>query len=199
MIFVVNGALVGFTVALAPISIQLMGWRGAMGQSAAIHGTFPYLLVRKGRDNILSKADERIGGNRGATYFFGGMLLIISGLLEFFPVNTFPCVVFFGYGGHFLTFGATFQPFHNAVATYTSDGTQDLTPGFGTFLPFLCISPPHPTSTHPPPFQLLLYIHLHPHTNTTPSQNPHSPSTPSSCPSSPSSTSSAPSDRSAQT
>ncbi|TVY51797.1 Protein alcS, partial [Lachnellula cervina] len=101
-------ALVGFTVALAPISIQLMGWRGAMGQTATV----------------------------GATYFFGGMLLMISGLLEFFLGNTFPCVVFFGYGGHFLTFGSTFQPFYNAVAAYTPDGTQELTPAFASSFAF---------------------------------------------------------------
>jgi succinate-acetate transporter protein len=41
--------------------------------------------------------------NSGVNYYFGGMLLIISGLLEFFLGNTFPSVVFFGYGAHFLT------------------------------------------------------------------------------------------------
>lgn len=79
---------------------------------------------------------------------------MISGLLEFFLGNTFPCVVFFGYGGHFLTLyvvlfspfpvlrwlttpnhsGSTFQPFYNAVAAYTPNGTQELTPAFGTYL-----------------------------------------------------------------
>jgi hypothetical protein len=32
----------------------------------------------------------------GANYYFGGMLLIIAGLLEFFLGNTFPSVVFLG-------------------------------------------------------------------------------------------------------
>jgi succinate-acetate transporter protein len=54
---------------------------------------FPSLTISK-------KADQ---ANRGPNYFFGGLLLIISGLLEFFLGNTFPSVVFFGYGAHFLT------------------------------------------------------------------------------------------------
>ena len=33
---------------------------------------------------------------RGANYFFGGLLLVMSALLEFFLGNTFPAVVFFG-------------------------------------------------------------------------------------------------------
>jgi succinate-acetate transporter protein len=32
----------------------------------------------------------------GANYYFGGMMLILAGILEFFLGNTFPCVVFSG-------------------------------------------------------------------------------------------------------
>lgn len=84
------------------------------------------------------------------------MLLIISGVLEFFLGNTFPCVVFLGtaapnpfpqslknnrkrlmkdnigYGAHFLTFAATFQPFYAAISSYTdpTSPSQTQTPAF---------------------------------------------------------------------
>jgi succinate-acetate transporter protein len=53
-------------------------------------------------------------------------------VLEFFLGNTFPSVVFLSYGAHFLTFGATFQPFYAAISSYTIDGsqTQTQTPAF---------------------------------------------------------------------
>jgi len=58
------------------------------------------------------------------------MLLIISGALEFLLGNTFPSVVFFGYGAHFITFAATFQPFYSAISLYTTNGSQTQTPTF---------------------------------------------------------------------
>jgi succinate-acetate transporter protein len=73
---------------------------------------------------------------RGANYFFGGMLLILSGVLEFFLGNTFPSVVFLGYGAHFLTFAATFQPFYAAVSSYTPDNSQTQTPAFASSFGF---------------------------------------------------------------
>ncbi|KAF4628601.1 hypothetical protein G7Y89_g9549 [Cudoniella acicularis] len=75
-------ALVGFPVALSPLSIELMGWRGATGLSATI----------------------------GVNYYFGGALLTLSGTLEIFLGNTFPSVVFFAYGAHSISFASTFQP-----------------------------------------------------------------------------------------
>lgn len=68
--------------------------------------------------------------NSGANYFFGGLLLILSGIGEFILGNTFPCCVFFGYGAHFLTFAATFTPFFAAISAYTTDGSQMQTPPF---------------------------------------------------------------------
>ncbi|CZT52651.1 related to Y.lipolytica GPR1 protein and Fun34p [Rhynchosporium secalis] len=59
----------------------------------------------------------------GANWFFGGLLLVISGLLEFFLGNTFPSVVFMSYGTHSMTFAATFQPFYNAIAAFSTEGT----------------------------------------------------------------------------
>lgn len=70
----------------------------------------------------------------GANVFFGGMLLIFAGVGEFLLGNTFPSVVFFGYGAHFLTFSATFIPWFAAVSSFNTTGatagTQTLTPGF---------------------------------------------------------------------
>ena len=74
----------------------------------------------------------------GATIWFGGMLLIFAGLGEFLLGNTFPFLVFMGYGAHFLTFGTTFIPAFNAVSAYTSGspylgemaGNQEITPAF---------------------------------------------------------------------
>jgi len=92
-----------------------MGWRGATGSAATI----------------------------GADIWFGGFLLILSGLLEFLLGNTFPSVVFFGYGAHFLTYGTTFQPFYNAVAAYNPPPTsptalpsQALSAGFASSFGF---------------------------------------------------------------
>ncbi|WPH03043.1 GPR1/FUN34/YaaH-class plasma membrane protein [Acrodontium crateriforme] len=56
-------AVMGFIVALTPLSCELMGWKGAAGNGVAT-GT--------------------------ASLFFGGMLLIIAGILEFILGNTFP-------------------------------------------------------------------------------------------------------------
>lgn len=37
-------ALVGFVVALSPLSVELMGWRGATGLSATVYVALSYLL-----------------------------------------------------------------------------------------------------------------------------------------------------------
>jgi len=97
-------ALMGFVVALTPLSASLMGWRGAGGGAVATTTT---------------------------SIWFGGMLLIVAGALEFVLGNTFPFTVFMGYGAHYLTFATTFMPFYNAVAAYTPSGTgQTGTPEF---------------------------------------------------------------------
>ncbi|RDW64933.1 hypothetical protein BP6252_10584 [Coleophoma cylindrospora] len=104
--------LLGFTIALTPLSAELMGWRGAAGFNATI----------------------------GANYFFGGLLLIIASVLEFFLGNTFPSTVFAGYGAHFLTFAATFQPAYAAISAYTTDGSATQTPPFQAAYGFYTIS-----------------------------------------------------------
>jgi uncharacterized protein len=53
-----------------------------------------------------------------AYLFFGGILMILGGLLEFFLGNTFPAVVFCSFGAYWLTFGGTLLPQLNAYGAY---------------------------------------------------------------------------------
>lgn len=55
---------------------------------------------------------------RGAYYFFGGLLMLLGGFLEFILGNTFPFVVFGSFGAFWLTFAATLTPYFNASAAY---------------------------------------------------------------------------------
>ncbi|CZT06901.1 uncharacterized protein RAG0_12507 [Rhynchosporium agropyri] len=87
----------------------------------------------------------------GANWFFGGLVLVISGLLEFFLGNTFPSVVFMRtytihhcYGAHSMTFAATFQPFYNAIAAFSTEGTPNRSlspapPDFATSFAFYAL------------------------------------------------------------
>ncbi|PSK33943.1 Protein alcS [Elsinoe australis] len=88
-------ALVGFLLALTPLSCMLMGWRGSGGAGAA---------------------------NMGAYFFFGGLLMVIGGTGEFILGNTFPCVVFMSFGAYWLTYGATLTPYYNAYGQYSTTG-----------------------------------------------------------------------------
>lgn len=47
-------------------------------------------------------------------------MLLLAGIGEFILGNTFPFIVFMGYGSHFLTFATSFIPFFNAVSAYTT-------------------------------------------------------------------------------
>jgi len=88
-------ALVGFLLSLSPLCCDLMGWRGAGGSGAA---------------------------STGAYFFFGGLLMLVGGFLEFILGNTFPFVVFSSFGAFWLTFAATLQPFYNAYGAYAPAG-----------------------------------------------------------------------------
>ncbi|KAI4245984.1 MAG: hypothetical protein L6R40_002200 [Gallowayella cf. fulva] len=90
-------ALIGFLLSCTPLACELMGWRGAGGNGAA---------------------------TLGAYYFFGGMLMTLGGLLEFFLGNTFAFVVFCSFGGFWFTLGSTLTPFYNAYGAYSSDPTK---------------------------------------------------------------------------
>jgi len=92
-------ALLGFLLSLTPLSCDLMGWRGAGGNGSA--GIASY-------------------------FFFGGLLMVVGGFLEFILGNTFPFVVFISFGAFWLTFAATLQPFYSAYGNYAppnADGT----------------------------------------------------------------------------
>ncbi|KAJ4359855.1 uncharacterized protein N0V89_000411 [Didymosphaeria variabile] len=92
-------ALLGFLLSLMPLSMDLMGWRGAGGNGAAGTGTY---------------------------YFFGGLLMILGSLGEFLIGNTFPFVVFGSFGAFWLGWAATLQPFYNAYGAYsTTDNPAD--------------------------------------------------------------------------
>jgi succinate-acetate transporter protein len=68
----------------------------------------------------------------GAYLFFGGLLLIISGLLEFFLGNTFPFVVFMSFGAFWLTFAITLQPSYGAFSSYAPPTATSPAAGMAT-------------------------------------------------------------------
>jgi succinate-acetate transporter protein len=68
-------ALAGFIMTTTPLSMQMIGWRGAEGTGAA---------------------------SVGISYFFGGLLMILGGMLEFVIGNTFSMVVFTCFGSYIL-------------------------------------------------------------------------------------------------
>ncbi|KAF2260725.1 GPR1/FUN34/YaaH-class plasma membrane protein-like protein [Lojkania enalia] len=103
-------ALIGFLISLHPLSMDLMGWRGAGGNGAASTG--PY-------------------------YFFGGLLMTLGAVGEVRKLpfifqmgladktqwiigNTFPFVVFGAFGAFWLGWAATLQPFYNAYGAYST-------------------------------------------------------------------------------
>jgi uncharacterized protein len=65
-------AILGFAVGLFPLSIEFMSWRGSGGTFGTPSTT--------------------------CSIWFGGLLLMVGGIGEFILGNTFPFVVFFGYG-----------------------------------------------------------------------------------------------------
>ncbi|KAF9253759.1 hypothetical protein DTO013E5_2178 [Penicillium roqueforti] len=90
-------ALGGFVITTTPVSCCLMGWRGASGNGVAFIGPI---------------------------IFLGGLLLLITSILEFIIGNTFPCVVFGTIGGFWFAFAATMIPAFNAAAPYSSSTTD---------------------------------------------------------------------------
>ncbi|KAI9714672.1 MAG: hypothetical protein M1812_006337 [Candelaria pacifica] len=87
-------ALIGFLLSLSPLACILMGWRGSGGSGASDVGAYIYM---------------------------GGMLMTLSGILEFFIGNTFPFVVFCSFGGFWLAFGTTLTPLYNAYGAFSPD------------------------------------------------------------------------------
>jgi len=97
-------ALGGFVITTTPISCCLMAWRGASGNGVAFIGPIVFL---------------------------GGLLLLITSILEFILGNTFPCVVFGTIGGFWFAFAATMIPAFNAAAPY-SPSTTDTAAGLSS-------------------------------------------------------------------
>lgn len=83
-------AIVGFLLALTPLSCVLMGWRGAAGTQVLL----------------------------GSYYYMGGMCMVIGGVLEFFLGNTFPFVVFVSFGGFWLSFATLNSAFYGIQSAY---------------------------------------------------------------------------------
>ncbi|KAL1874885.1 hypothetical protein Daus18300_003426 [Diaporthe australafricana] len=96
--------LVGFLLALTPLSCDLMQWRGAASSGANGIPQF---------------------------FFFGGLLQLTTGLLEFVLGNTFPSVVFCTYGAFFLSLGGTLNPSFAAFSSFAPAG-QDASIGLTT-------------------------------------------------------------------
>ncbi|KAH3915584.1 hypothetical protein HBI56_148140 [Parastagonospora nodorum] len=110
-------ALIGFLLSLFPLSMTLMGWRGAGGNGAASTGWY---------------------------FFAGGMLMVLGGVGEWILGNTFPFVVFCSFGAFWLGYGATLQPFYNSYAAYknpqveTSTGIESV--GFNVGVAYFMIA-----------------------------------------------------------
>merc|ERR1712111_297918 len=110
-------ALGGFVLTTTPLSCSLMAWRGASGNGIAFTGPI---------------------------IFLGGLLLLVTSILEFVLGNTFPCVVFGTIGGFWFAFAATMIPAFNAAAPYSPSGTNTaaglLSTGFMNTYAFLFIT-----------------------------------------------------------
>lgn len=113
-----------------------MGWRGAGGNGASDMYE-PFIPFKKcNYTDILPS---------GVYYFFGGLLMIIGGVLEFVLGNTFPCVVFCSFGSFWLAFAATLQPFYDSYGFYATAGqpesaglqTQGFNASFAFFMLFM--------------------------------------------------------------
>ncbi|KAJ8098868.1 GPR1/FUN34/yaaH family-domain-containing protein [Lipomyces tetrasporus] len=113
-------AIISHAVCACPLGCDLMGLRGS-GQFGA--------------------------ASTGAYVFIGGLLLVISGIFEFFLGNTFSFVVFCSFGGFWLSLAGTLIPAFNSVGAYSPTGdsqvlgltTRGFQASFGFYLTFWCI------------------------------------------------------------
>ncbi|KAK9236553.1 GPR1/FUN34/yaaH family-domain-containing protein [Lipomyces kononenkoae] len=91
----------------------------------------------------LRGAGQYGAASTGAYVFVGGLLLVISGIFEFFLGNTFSFVVFCSFGGFWLSFAGTLIPSFNSVGAYSPTGDNQplgiITRGFqASFAFYLC-------------------------------------------------------------
>ncbi|KAJ8098073.1 GPR1/FUN34/yaaH family-domain-containing protein [Lipomyces tetrasporus] len=70
----------------------------------------------------LRDSDNFNAAATGAYVFIGGLLLLISGIFEFFLGNTFSFVVFCSFGGFWFSTGATLIPSFNSIGAYSPTG-----------------------------------------------------------------------------
>ncbi|EGU73934.1 hypothetical protein FOPG_17832 [Fusarium oxysporum f. sp. conglutinans race 2 54008] len=97
--------LAGFLLTATPVSCDLMGWRGAGGFGAA---TIP-------------------------VYFFeGGVLMMLSGIMDWILGNSYTAAVFTSFGGFFLSFGGILHPAFAAYASYAPPDAKSPAEGFVT-------------------------------------------------------------------
>ncbi|EEU35099.1 uncharacterized protein NECHADRAFT_82458 [Fusarium vanettenii 77-13-4] len=98
-------ALAGFLLALMPLTAALMGWRGA---------------------------SKFASSNIPAYFFLGGVLMLISGILEWILGNTYPATVFSSFGGFYLTFGGILNPSFAAFSSYAPPDAKSAAEGMTT-------------------------------------------------------------------
>ncbi|KAK9327750.1 GPR1/FUN34/yaaH family-domain-containing protein [Lipomyces starkeyi] len=110
-------AILSHAICASPLGCDLMGLRGS-GQFGA--------------------------ASTGAYVFIGGLLLVLSGIFEFFLGNTFSFVVFCSFGGFWFSFAGTLIPFFNSIGAYSPTGdsqvvgvsTKSFQASFGFYLCF---------------------------------------------------------------
>ncbi|MCJ1249609.1 hypothetical protein MMC30_006835 [Trapelia coarctata] len=110
-------ALIGYIIALVPLSCDLMGFRGAGGG------------IPVGAAGV------------GSYWFFGGALMLLGGILEFILGNTFSSVVFCSYGAYWFSYAAIFTPAFNAAIPYDPANpiTAASSPGFSSAWAFFLL------------------------------------------------------------
>ncbi|KAK9374318.1 GPR1/FUN34/yaaH family-domain-containing protein [Lipomyces chichibuensis] len=109
-------AILAHSICASPLGCDLMGLRGSGGSGAA---------------------------STGAYFFLGGLLLVLSGIFEFFLGNTFSFVVFCSFGGFWFSYAGTLIPSFNSIGAYSPTGSSQVegvsTKGFETSFGFyLC-------------------------------------------------------------
>ncbi|KXT10395.1 hypothetical protein AC579_7839 [Pseudocercospora musae] len=112
--------IIGFEMSLMPITMQLLEWRGAKGSRSA---------------------------NNADVIFYGGVLMWITGILEFILGNTFPFLVFTMFGSFYASYGATLIPWFATYASFSTDvdnealgaTTQGFNASYGHYWAAFCV------------------------------------------------------------